>query len=206
MTSRAAFLAIFICLSSNAIAQPDPIDGFCAVRVDVRRPNGNAVSRGVAELVNSNGNVVESRAVSQGSVAFCDLDFGVYSIRIHTLDGCGGTVIEGVRGIYGLPQQLKSVLNSCPGGEDGLANSCFTYVRVKFDSGAPAADVAISMTGARQLRFTDRYGRVQLAVNTGQQHDVVFSKAGFAPEHLTLNCRTPSSGVKEAYVTLKPDK
>jgi hypothetical protein len=202
MTRETLVLAVLAV--ATAAAQPKAAPPFCAIHIDVQQPNGRPVRRGVADLMNSAGVIVKSQEVSQGSVEFCDLDFGIHSVRIRTTGGCGATVIDGVRGVFGITQVLKAVLNDCSSGGDGFANGCFTYVRVKSSEGVPIPNTTITTGKSEILWHTDEYGRAQLAVPSGARKDFVFDKVGFRPDHLVLTCSSATSGTPEIYVVLEP--
>jgi hypothetical protein len=177
---------------------------FCAVQLSVKFPDGTPVPAAIADLIDPNGQIAQSRRVVQGSASFCDFGFGRHSIRIHALDSdCASTLIENIRLEYGYNQKLSVIFNSCPFEGDAAGNACFTYIRVISEAGQALPGVMVSDSMDRSGVATDSYGRTEVNVHVGSRSDFELRKPGFRPATMHLECPAFGRGVKERLVTLQ---
>jgi hypothetical protein len=168
---------------------------FCAVELSVTLPDGSAVTSGTAVLIDSSGDVVQTAQVRRGQTAFCDLDFGTYSIRVAQTTSIPVTLL-GVKAVYGHRQRLGVVLNPAPdvGSGGGGGNACRAYVRVATPDGKPVQRAKVISNGV--AGETDDFGRVLLLVPLGRFTTFRFEKIGFGNVDSTFSCSRSSDYIE----------
>lgn len=173
--------------------------GFCAVKVLVTDGAGKPATASV-KLVDSRGEVVRQASSANGSVEFCDFGFGDHYIEIGA-STCAHIIIPHVRVLFGRTQLFRVYNNQCTIGDVSLIG-CASYFRVTAPSGEGLPRVTITSEPAGVRSETDDYGRAQINIDSGESRLLEFSKAGFVPIHIELNCPKPKYA--EQSVMLKP--
>jgi len=186
-------LAILVALSiSHALGA-----GFCAVRVLVTDETGKP-SPAQVRLLDNTGSVVREVIARNGSAEFCDFDFGD-----HTIDVGGGpcthVLIPGVRVLFGRTQAFRVYLTGCSIMDVQLIG-CSTFFRVTGPHGEALAGVSVKSDPAGVVAETDEYGRALVGIDHKESRILVFSKPGFLPIRLSLDCSRPAYG--ERSITL----
>jgi hypothetical protein len=201
---------MFVTLAASAVRasgqrQLDPHD-FCALRISVTDSElGLPINSALAELIDPSGRVVQTEEVVRGRVNFCDFSFGRYSVIVRDKrSDCLATEIKNVHVIYGMTQNLHTVLNPCPDAGDGGGNACFIYVRVTSPAGLPIKGATIEDSHSVLVDHTDSYGRAQVAFLLGTTEDFTVLSPGYNPQHIPLSCASAGSW-SDAPIILRPE-
>jgi hypothetical protein len=188
--SQTIKILVFIAILGVSLSgsPQSPVDeGFCAVELIVTLPDGSAVAKGQADLIDSRGRVVQTTPIVSGRGTFCDFGFGFYSIRVQHEDLLGVT-ISGVRLVYKTPQHLRITL-SLPGrhgDEFRTGKFCLAYLR--FTSQGDSVP-RVKITDDRGVvREADEFGRVLVRVRLREVTLFSFEKPGYRPRDLALTC------------------
>jgi hypothetical protein len=195
-------LAIFGYQEMWAIAQ----NSFCALKISAVSEDGTPLRNAFAELVDPSGQMIRRQEVVEGRAEFCDFGFGYHSILVRGKDDdtCD-TMVKNVKVIYGRPQQIKVILNSCLEYRiaDG-GNACFIYLRVSSKTGERIQTAKILKDDGLQI-ITDEYGRAQIGIRLFSGADLTFSKNGYETRKVHVEC--PYVPVeKEMTIEMLPQK
>jgi hypothetical protein len=174
---------------------------FCAVKVFVTDLAGKPAAAGV-RLLDSEGKVVTEAVSERGEASFCDFGFGDHSIEVGA-NTYAHTIIPNVRVLFGRTLKYWVYLNE--GGQgDVIPIGCTTYYRIASPQGErlPGASVTSEPPGI-QVRADD-YGRALVNLATHETFVLVFSKPGYAPARLDVDCTRPD--FLERSITLSPDE
>jgi hypothetical protein len=185
-----------------AIAQ----NSFCALKISAVSEDGSLIRNAFAELFDPLGQIIQRKEVVEGHAEFCDFGFGYHSILVRGKDDdtCD-TMVKNVKVIYGRPQQIKVILNSCLEyrSADG-GNACFVYLRVSSKTGEKIQNAKILKDDGLQI-ITDEYGRAQVGIRLFSGTDLTFSKNGYETRKAHVEC--PYVPVeKEMTIEMLPQK
>jgi hypothetical protein len=173
---------------------------FCAVTLNVTEPGGKPIGSTWIELVDASGKVVRREMIRGSEARICDFGFGANSIRVGTNE-CLPTTISNLRVVIGFPIHLDVTLNAC-GYREQMRNACFVYFRTQDEAGGPVPGVDLSPRLTDVAPKTDSYGRYQ-SLFRGTR-DVVFTKPGFVPTSIHLECQSDEEIDKS--VTMSRDR
>jgi hypothetical protein len=179
-----AWLVLALFLSLRVARAED----FCAITLNVAADSGQPITSTWVELVDPTGKVVRREMMRGPLHRICDFGFGPHSLRVGTNE-CLPVTVSNLRLRIGTPLTLHVVLDGC--GYQ-FHTGCLVYLRVvDADANAiPDVDFDPPLELGRPAR-TDSYGRYQTLVKG--TYDLTFSKKGFDPKRVHLECR----GVEE---------
>jgi len=158
----------------------------CLLELDVVSAEGGPAHLMLVELIDSEGRVVRSVKSEHGRARFCDVDFGIYSVRAGG-NRCHPTSIGQLRMRPDDPQRLRVVVNLCNYVKDHR-NFCTAYLRVSSAGGAVGYPEVWRAGSSRPL-VGDSYGRVMFHLQPGQVRRVEVGGRGFERQAVELACQ-----------------
>jgi len=160
-------------------------DDFCALTLRVTGPMGEPSRSTWIELDDASGRVVWRDAMQGPDLKICDFGFGPHTLRVGTNE-CLPVAISNLRVVFGFPLSLHVILDGC-GYREQMRKGCLVYLRTVGTDGQPLPGVNFSPPIVRgDPQRTDGFGRWQSLF--GGEHDLTFSKPGFAPVAVHVRC------------------
>lgn len=192
-----------VCVEAPLVKAAD----FCALKVRASLQNEIPLDGTKMRLRSPDGSVAAETVFQNGIAEICDFGDATYSLVIGS-EQCNRITIEGIRFIYGSPNEFDISMSICPYGEGaGFSTACFFLVRVKDGiNGAPLQANIVDLETKRS-ETADKYGRATTAVRPGVTRRYTVKAPGYSDYVLQLQCSSdgyPPLGYKSVEVRLQP--
>ena len=169
-----------------------PPRAFCALRGTVEYFNGTPAESVPVKLLDHSRKLVSQTTTAGGTFEFCDFGFGEHSIEVG--EGCGTTLITGVRLVYDQTQRFRVVFNFCL-GEHVSGTGCRMYIRVVDGKRQPIGGVRIPMSWRSDI-VSDVYGRMAIGVSMGRSASITLQKEGYKTHVVETRCLGKDSEIE----------
>ena len=197
---KIAVLMLGLVLGAAEASAANQTEEYCAFEVEVMSPTG-LPAPGVVVIGDDAAGFQFGGATTneQGVARLCDSPRGLAEI---TVGGrmCGAVTVKYLNSIWPRTRHVVVTYQRCQGDDYYLPGACELTLRL-VDQGRSAvsgATLRIDSVGAQtgeSMLVSDQYGRIFARMKRGERLCGVLSKAGFAPQHFSQDCK-PGEGFR----------
>lgn len=183
---RALLHAFVTCLSLSAVDGRARAAEFCALTVDIIRPDGSPARFTPVRFLDPAGKALLDETVESSTLRICDFGFGPHTLVIgHSY--CHPVAFEGLRLRLDEPIHLIARLNTCS-RDRWPGNLCSVYLRVRDAGGGRIGGALLRWNAPTPGATSDSMGRLAAFLVGGDKTTATVSKVGYVTSTLSLAC------------------